>query len=619
MSNKLVNERDLQFVLWEQLELEKILDHEAFGGVSRDDHNMIIEQISKFAEEVLLPINLEGDEVGCKYDDGEVKIPKCYHDAFKAFKEAGWMGLSAPPEYGGQGLSQFATLMVSEFLNGANVSFSIYPGLTSGAAAVIEEYGTQEQKDRYLKKMYAGDWGGTMDLTEDGAGSAVGDLKTKAKKVGDKWLIEGTKQFITAAENDMVENIIHLVLARAEGSPPGIKGISLFIVPKFRVNPDGSLGEFNDLRCTGIEEKMGLHGSATCALLFGDEGKCEGELLGEVDKGIIYMFKLMNHARLGTGLQGLAAASTAYLASLQYAKERVQGVEIKNMRDVNAPRVEIIKHPDVRRMLLKMKAYIEGMRAVLYRAAYLAAMGMIAEDTAEREKYNDMFEVFTPVIKAYFSDTGFLLTSDAVQVHGGYGYCKEYKVEQLMRDSKIASIFEGTNGIQALDLVGRKVFNLKKQMKPYNDLIAELRKFIEDNKGHPTLAAFIEKAGDAIETLDTTTQHLVNCGMSGDQEYPVIVATPYLKLFGDVLVGWQLCDQLIIADRKLNEIYEKEGAGDDAAKAKLVEDNNEAAFYSGKCHAAKFYLDTLLCQVKGDSAYITSNNRSVVEIPENAF
>ncbi len=619
MSNKLINERDLQFVLWEHLELEKILENEIFGGFTREDCNMILEQISKFAEEILMPINAEGDEVGCKFEDGKVKVPECYHDAFESYREGGWIGISAPPEYGGQGLPEFLEILATEFLNAANCAFTPYPGLMMGVAHVIQNFGTQEQKDRYLKKLYAGEWGGTMDLTEAGAGSAVGDLKTKAKQVGDKWLIEGTKQFITAGDHDLAKNIIHLVLARAEGSPPGIKGISLFIVPKYRINPDGSLGEFNDLKCTGIEEKMGIHGSATCALLFGDEGKCEGELLGEVNRGITYMFQLMNEARIETGVQGMGTANAAYLGALQYAKERIQGVEIQNIRDVNAPRVEIIKHPDVRRMLLKIKAYLEGMRAILYRAASFAAKGMIAQDPAEKEKYDDIFEIFTPIIKAYFSEISFMLTSDAMQVYGGYGYCREYKVEQLMRDCKIASIFEGTNGIQALDLVGRKIFNIKKQMKPYNDLMTILRKFVEDNKGHPTLAAYVEKAGAAIDTLDATTQHLVNIGLSGDQIYPVLVASPYLMLFGDVMLGWQLCEQLIVADRKLNELYEKEGAGDDAAKAKLVEDNSEAAFYSGKCHAAKFYLDALLCRVKGDSGYITSNNRSVLEIAENAF
>lgn len=619
MSNKLINERDLQFVLWEHLELEKLLENEIFGGFTREDCNMILEQISKFAEEVLMPINPEGDEVGCKLEDGQVKVPECYHNAFESYREGGWIGISAPPEYGGQGLPEFLEILATEFLNAANCAFTPYPGLMMGVAHVIQNYGTQEQKDRYLKKLYAGEWGGTMDLTEAGAGSAVGDLKTKAKQVGDKWLIEGTKQFITAGDHDLAENIVHLVLARAEGSPPGIKGISLFIVPKYRINPDGSLGEFNDLKCTGIEEKMGIHGSSTCALLFGDEGKCEGELLGEVNRGITYMFQLMNEARIETGVQGMGTANAAYLGALQYAKERIQGVEIQNIRDVNAPRVEIIKHPDVRRMLLKIKAYLEGMRAILYRAASFAAKGMIAQDPAEKEKYDDIFEIFTPIIKAYFSEISFMLISDAMQVYGGYGYCREYKVEQLMRDCKIASIFEGTNGIQALDLVGRKIFNIKKQMKPYNDLMTILRKFVEDNKGHPTLADYVEKAGTAIDTLDATTQHLVNLGLTGDQIYPVLVASPYLMLFGDVMVGWQLCEQLIVADRKLNELYEREGAGDDAAKAKLVEDNSEAAFYSGKCHAAKFYLDALLCRVKGDSAYIISNNRSVLEIAENAF
>jgi len=619
MAGVLIDERDVKFAIWEHLKAEKLFEFERFKGYSREEFDMILAEAKKFAEEVIMPINKEGDHLGLKVENGQVKVPQCYKQAYDAFCEAGWAASSAPEEYGGQALPALLTMVGNEIFVAASVAFSMYPGLTRAASHLVETYGTDAQKKKYLAKMISGKWQGTMDLTEPQAGSAVGDVKTTAKQKDGKWHITGNKIFISAGDHDMCENIVHLVLARAEGSPPGIKGISLFIVPKYRVNDDGSLGEFNDITLGRIEEKMGIHASPTCLLNFGDNGKCVGELVGELNKGINYMFLMMNEARIGVGVQGEATASAAYLSAVQYSKERIQGVEIQNMRDVNAPRVEIIKHPDVRRMLLFMKAYVEGMRALIYRGVYFWTLAELSKDPAEREKYDTLLGIFTPIIKAYCSDMGFWVTKEAVQVYGGYGYTSEYPVSQYLRDCKIASIYEGTNGIQALDLVGRKVLDIKRQMKPYYTLLAMVKDSINANKNHPKFAKQAEKALKAVESLDECTQLLVKAGLGGDTSYPVLVATPYLKLFGDVLLGWLWFEQMVVADSALDKIFKEKGATDDAKKKQLVKSYNEAAFYAGKIHAGRFYIDCLLPEAFATVEYIKSGNRDVLEIEENSF
>ena len=620
MPAKLVDDRDVQFVLWEQLELEKYLGDPSFKGFGKEDINMIIEEAKKFAETAVYPANFTGDREGVHIVDGVVKAPPSYKPVYDALCEGGWIGLATPEEYGGQGLSEMAGFAVTEYWMAGSIAFSMYPGLTRAAMHLNTTCCTEEQKKKYIPNMAAGKWQGTMCLTEPSAGSAVGDLKSTAKKRADGlWEITGSKIFISSGEHDMCENFIHLVLARAEGSPPGIKGISLFIVPKYKINPDGSRGELNGVKCPKVEEKMGIHGSATSELVFGDDGPCVGELVGELDKGIKNMFVMMNEARIGTGLQGLAAASAAYQHALEYAKMRVQGVAIENMKDVNAPRVEIIKHPDVRRMLLSQKAMTEGMRALIYRGVMFEMQAKVAKDKAEAEKYHDFLDVLTPVIKAYCSDQGFLCTRDAIQVYGGYGYSAEYPVEQYMRDAKIASIYEGTNAIQALDLIGRKILNIKKQMKPYNDLIAMMKKLADDNKGHAKYGKSFDKLAKAIESLDGVTKFVAGKGMAGDTSYPVMYATPYMEAFGHVVVGWLLAEQLVIADKKLEAMCKEKGAADDKAKKQLIEDNNDAAFYAGKIRSATFFIDFYLPHADAIVTTIKSENRDMLEISDRCF
>jgi hypothetical protein len=466
--------------------------------------------------------------------------------------------------------------------------------------------------------MYSGEWAGTMCLTEPHAGSDVGALKTSAKRNPDgTFSITGTKIFITDGNHDLTENIVHPVLARIEGAPPGTKGISLFLVPKYRVNPDGTLGEFNDITVGGVEHKMGIHGSPTCVLNFGDEGRCIGELLGEENQGMRIMFLMMNEARIGVGLQGLATASTAYLHALKYAKERIQGVDIRNFRDPEAPRVPIICHPDVRRMLMTMKSLVEGIRGMIYYTAYCGDRARTAKDDAERSKWMGFVDLLTPVVKAYSTDMGFRVTELAMQVHGGYGYIKEYPIEQFMRDIKIASIYEGTNGIQALDLVARKL-GMGKGMV-FMSFLGEVSAFIESAKGGNG------DLEEAVKLLEASKNAVAEVAMffaskaKEDLRVPVLYACPFLELFGDMIVGWQLLWQARTAQERLRAIYEEKGASTPEARDRLFQESRDAAFYAGKVAAARFFANTFLTLSPAKAQVIKSGEKAALEIPEGGF
>jgi alkylation response protein AidB-like acyl-CoA dehydrogenase len=607
----------MRFVLYEQLGIERLCGFDKFKDFSRETFDMVLEEGAKLAAEVIAPLNSIADKEGCLYEKGKVKVPGAFHDAFKKYCEGGWIAASVDAEAGGQGLPNSVALAAAEMFVGASVSFTTYPGLTRGCANLIESFGTAEQKQLYLEKMYSGRWTGTMCLTEPQAGSAVGDVKCMAKKEGDHYLLQGTKIFITAGDHDLTENIVHAVLARTENAPPGTKGLSLFIVPKIRIAADGSLGDPNDVNCGGIEHKMGLKGSSTCTLNFGDDGKCHGYILGQENQGIQLMFQMMNEARLGVGLQGFALGNLAYLYALKYAKERIQGVEITKIRDPQAPRVAIIKHPDVRRMLMTMKGYAEGLRALIYRAAYYADLAGVATDPKEKEYCDNMIDLLIPIVKAYSTDIAFRLTEWAIQVHGGYGYCGEYPVEQLCRDVKITSIYEGTNGIQAMDLVGRKL-SMKKGalimgwMKEVND-------FVEKQRAHPIFGSAVAQLEQAKNTLVNVSMHFAKVAAGGDPLYAMLHASPYLNLFGEVELAYLLLDQAIIAQNKLQAIFQQTGATTDEAKAKIVEEQADAAFYSGKVYTAEFFVTNILPQVQSTAATILSGNRSALTIPDVAF
>lgn len=611
------NTRDLKFVLWEQLRTEELFQFPRFKEFDRDTIDMVIDQAAKFAEQELGPANAEGDRVGCRFDNGKVYSPPHFHELLKKFREAGWVNLTSDPEVGGQGLPYAVSTAVSEMFMGANFNFISYPGLGYGAAHLIETFGTEEQKQRYMLKMYAGEWGGTMCLTEPGAGSEVGALKTTARRAGDHFLISGTKMFITSGDNDVFENIVHAVLARIEGAPPGVRGISLFIVPKIRVKEDGSLGEPNDVVCGGIEHKIGLHGSATCLLNFGENDNCHGYLLGNENEGLACMFQLMNEARLEVGLQGVAMSNGAYMNAVAYAKERIQGTDIRAMKDPNAPRVEIIKHPDVRRNLLTIKSFAEGMRALLLYTSLIIDRSHNSTDAEERERNRLKAELLTPVCKAYCSDMGFRAIEIAIQVLGGYGLCSEYPLEQYLRDCKIASIYEGTNGIQALDLLGRKVGMKKGQV--FMGLIQEISQFIGSNESDPDLGPAFKELAQAKDKLAQVTMHFGGMSMKGDPIYPVLNASPYLNLFGYVLNAYMLLWQAKVASERLDAIYQEAGAKDEASRAKVVAEKADAAFYAGKVAAAKFFAFNQLPNVEAIYKGIMSGDRSALELAENAF
>ena len=451
---------DIEFMFFDLLGVDSTLGKtEKYGAFDADTYKATLREAAKIAEEVLGPINGPGDRQGCKLDDdGNVTTPDGYVDAWKKFAEGGWIAPSAPPEYGGVGLPRAVTMTVNDMFIGACTAFMMYPGLTAPAGRMVVEFGDDAYKELVATRLFTGQWSGTMCLTESGAGSSVGDNRAKAEPSGEDgvYFLEGEKIFISGGDTDMAENIIHLVLARTPGSPGGTKGLSLFMVPKYEFDAEGNIGARNDAKVVGIEHKMGINGSATCTLALGSTGKCKGWLIGKERGGIMQMFKMMNEARIGVAGQGAAAAGAAYSFARQYANERVQGTTLTK-RDADAERVTIAQHPDVRRMLMTLKVVSETVRALCVRIAYWHDLWDVSDDEAEKKRLLRRADLLIPILKAHVTDLGFDMAVTAVQVYGGYGFIGEYPVEQLVRDSKIQSIYEGTNGIQALDLLGRKM------------------------------------------------------------------------------------------------------------------------------------------------------------------
>jgi len=616
MSNLLVNARDQHFLLFEQFGIEKLFETETFKDFSKDDVLMMMNEAEKMALNVILPTYEVGDKEGCTFKDGKVTVPKCYHDAFKKYCEAGWLAQTEPIDVGGQGIPVVMATANLEYCYAANFAFLMYPGLTHGAATLIQHHGTEEQKNKYMLKMYEGQWGGTMCLTEPGAGSDVGALKTSAKRLPDgKFLITGSKCFISCGDHDLTPNIVHPVLARIEGDPPGTPGISIFIVPKYRVNEDGSLGEFNDVNTGNIEHKMGIRGSATCTLNFGDEGKCVGELLGKEREGMRIMFLMMNEARMEVGMQALGHSTAALEHAIAYAKDRIQSTPVWEMKNPDAKAVPIIQHPDVRRDLLWMKAFTEGIRALNYFTAY--CLDMSRAYPAEKDKWHGLVELLTPICKAYSSDMAMQITSKAIDVYGGYGYCQEYPVEQYMRDCKIACLYEGTNGIQSLDLVGRKLgqnkgMNVMNMIGEIGATIAKAKQVTELQK----YAAYLEEANNAVIDLTMTFAAL---GKSSSFLIPILNASPYLEIFGDLLIGHFLLQGAAIAQEKLNAIYTEKGADTKGTQRALVHDNADVAFYQGKIAAAKFFAVEVLFLVKSKCAAIKVADKVPIEMADESF
>jgi len=614
--NPLVDSRDVRFVLFELLNVDKLNKYSKYSDFDKETFEDTLNLAEKMAVEAFYPVNADGDKIGAQYnpETKEVKIPECYREPYKAFIESGFLASSSEPEIGGMGLPISITIACSEYFNAANTSLCMYPGLTHGASMLINSYGSDEQKKLYLEKMVSGQWSGTMCLTEAEAGSDVGNIKTKAVKQSDgTYLITGQKIFISAGDHDLTENIIHPVLARIDGDPEGTGGISIFIVPKIMVNSDGSLGDKNDVSCAGIEHKMGIKGSATCTLAFGDNGKCIGYLLGEPRKGLKVMFQMMNEARLGVGLQGLSLSSSAYMHSITYAKTRIQGSHVTKMLEPNAPKVPIIQHPDVKRMLLWMKSYVEGMRTFTY---YLSNCIDLSEtlEGDEAKEYHGIVELLTPICKAGNSDLSWLVTSEAIQVYGGYGFISDYPVEQLARDSKIQSLYEGTNAIQSMDLTMRKIL-MNPEMYNYNVWKKKVNETIKTASGIVD-EKYITPIKKGLEKFDEVLTMMKGQLDAGKFLHLFMNATNLGKAMFDLVLAWCHLWNLTLTIPKMKELV---GDAKGADRGKILKENNEAAFYCGKVLSSQFFIATELPKFFGKIDAILCGETSVIKATDEIF
>ena len=616
MAQLIADRRDVDFVLHEQMQVTELAKNEKFAEFNKKTVDMVVTEARNLAVKAILPTQKESDEVGCSLEkDGTVKVPESFHQVNALYNEGEWLGMIDEPDYGGQGMPKTLSLAAEEYFIGANPAFMLYHGLSHGAANLIKTFGTESQKNAYLPKIYSGKWSGTMLLTEAEAGSDVGALQTTATPNGDgTYSISGTKIFISGGEQNMVENIAHPVLARIEGAPAGTRGISLFLVPKYRVNDDGSLGEFNDVVCTGIEEKMGLHGNATCTLTLGGKGNCVGTLLGEENKGMRAMFLMMNEARQLVGLQGFATATASYIYAVNYARQRIQGKHLTAGKAADAPSVPIIQHPDVRRQLLTMKAYVEGMRSLIYYGGLTHDLEGLAQSDAEKEKYADRTAILTPIIKGYITDRALEVTSHGIQVYGGYGYIQEYPMEQLMRDCRIFQIYEGTNGIQAMDLLGRKLGMKKGQ--PFMDYLGEMEKTIAEAGKISVLGDVTQRVETAVNRLSEVAVSLAKASVSDNILNAYAYAHPFLDVTGDVTFAWMHLWRAVLAARKLEKLA---GAADMEKFMEKAGKNKDAAFYVGSLKTAEFFATNILPATMGTLDAIADVNGAAVEMPDATF
>jgi len=585
MLNPLVNSRDVRFVLYDMLKLEHLLDYNKYSDFDRTMFDATLELMEKVAVEQLLPPFQEADRLGCQWDPEtkQVTCPSCLRPALDAFYKAGFQGIYEPPEIGGMGMPACFGCAVFEYSSAANQPLIMYTALSHGSMMLIEKFGTEEQKKTYVEKMMKGEWGGTMCLTEPEAGSDVGSLKAKAVKQPDgTYRITGQKIFISAGENDLYSNIIHPVLARIEGDPAGTKGISIFIVPKYLIKGDGSPGIKNDVECSGIEHKMGIKSCVTCTMSFGDNGECVGYLLGNERQGMKIMFNMMNDFRMGTAVQAQAVSSSAYHHAVTYAKNRFQGVDPSQVANPEAGTVPIIKHPDITAMLLRMKAYTEAQRALIYYVFYNRDLVDVC-DGEEAKEAQAIIDLLVPVCKAGFSDKNVEITSDAMQVLGGYGFCSDYPVEQMMRNSKILAIFEGANGIQGIDLVMRKLL-LNRENFNFSVFKKRIHATIEkaEKKG---AAEYAEILKNAFLKLEEVVKMMKGQLMEMKVNEIFMSATPFRRAFYLFCIAWMHVWSLSETIPALNRITGKEVNFEDS-----ISGNSEAEYYYGKILASRFYL-----------------------------
>ena len=588
--------RDMRFVLHELHGSEELFALKGQEELSADLIDDVLEQAASFTTSVLAPLNASGDLEGCHYENGVVRTPKGFKEAYDAFRENGWVSAASDPAYGGMGLPASVYKLVEEMICSTNLSFGLYPGLTHGAYLALKSHGSEELKNAYLPKMVSGEWAGTMCLTEPHCGTDLGLLRTRAAPQGDgSYKLTGSKIFISAGEHDLTDNIIHLVLAKLPDAPKGVKGISLFLVPKFLPDGSGNPGQRNGVSCAGIEHKMGIKASATCQINFDD---ATGWLVGEPHKGMRAMFTMMNSERVSVGTQGLGVAEAAYQAAVAYAKERLQGRSLAGTKHPDKPADPIIVHPDVRRMLMTARAYTEGCRALCGWVARALDEQDLSTDAQARAAAEDRVALMTPIVKALFTDLGFEVANLAVQTYGGHGYIREHGVEQYVRDARIAQIYEGTNGIQALDLVGRKMS--ANMGRPLRSFFHPVLAFIDAHMDDEQLAEFIGPLAKSFGVLQQATAHVAANGMR-DPEEAGAAATDYLRLFGLVSLGYMWAQMAKIA-------LEKRGtAGDDAA------------FYDAKLVTARFFMERLLPQTGALWAAIRSGKGSTMALGDDLF
>ena len=587
---------DTLFLLNDVFHLDRYGNLPGFGDASPDVVEAVLREAAKFSEEVLTPLNRVGDHEGCtRHPDGSVATPTGFKDAFKQMVEGGWIGISVPAEFGGQDLPATLTVAVNEMLCSANMAFAMYPGLTQGAIAALLAHASPELKKKYLPKMVTGEWTGTMNLTEPHCGTDLGLLRTKAVKQGDgSYQITGTKIFISAGEHDLASNIVHLVLARIEGAPAGTKGISLFVVPKLTVKDDGSLGAPNGVSCGSIEEKMGIHANSTCVMNY--DGAA-GWLVGEENRGLPAMFTMMNEARLGVAVQGLALSEVAYQNAAIYAKERLQGRALSGAKYPDKAADPIIVHPDVRRTLMTIRAFNEAGRALVLWTALKGDIARRSQDGKERQSADDYMGLLTPVVKGVLTDQGFANTVMAQQVFGGHGYIAEHGMEQFVRDARIAMIYEGANGIQALDLVGRKLG--KDGGRALMAFINEVGSFIKDKSADDGMKSYVTLLGVALGHLQQASMWFMQNAMAKPDNAGA-GATDYMHMFGLVALGYMWCRiaEAAIAHAKTN------GAGQRM---------------SGKLTTARFFMERMLPETAAHFARIQSGAGSTMELPDEAF
>jgi alkylation response protein AidB-like acyl-CoA dehydrogenase len=612
MAQLISDRRDVDFVLHEQI---KMVDSDLFDEFNKKTIDLIVSEARNLAIKEILPTFKDGDEIGCTLEKGVVTTPDSFKRAWKLYCEGEWLAMCDDPEVGGQGMPKLVGCAALEYMVGANSAFMLYYGMTHGAAKLVEAFGDEDQKKRYMKKMFSGEWGGTMLLTEPEAGSDVGALTTTAVlKEDGTYSIQGSKIFISAGEHDLCENIIHPVLARIEGAPAGTKGISLFLVPKYHVNDDGSLGEFNNVVCTGIEHKMGIHGNATASLSLGEKGECIGTPLGEVNKGMPEMFQMMNEARAFVGMQGFAVASASYMYALDYARNRVQGRHLTAGKNAAAKSVTIIEHPDVKRQLLNMKAYTEGMRSLIYYYGKCADIVHTTDDEQLKSDTAALIEVLTPIVKGYVTDKSLEVCSHGIQVYGGYGYVSEFPVEQLMRDSRIFMIYEGTNGIQAMDLLGRKLAMNKGES--FNYFVAQMQNTLDEAKTVDGIEQLAGKFEYALSRYKDLAAAIGERARSAKALNAYAFAHPFLEISGDITFAWMHLWRAMIAAPKLAK---KAGSLDKETVAAKAAKNKDAAFYAGQIQTARFFIHTLLPGAFGKMDAILEGDSCVEDILDVSF